>query len=96
MVNEISQKEAPGKSNRKDGQIQSACTQNRDWETWGFLGFFHPGCFFPMRVQNNEELFELLMQKYIYFLDHVKDETYLTFTFVEPIMYDCLRKSMGV
>ena len=49
-----------------------------------------------MCVQNNEELFELLMQKYIYFLDHVKDETYLTFTFVEPIMYDCLRKSMGV
>ena len=54
----------------------------------GVFFFFSQVVFLPMCVQNNEELFELLMQKYIYFLDHVKDETYLTLKFVEPIMYD--------
>ena len=49
-----------------------------------------------MDVQNNEELFEQLMQKFIYFLDHVKDESYLVLKFVEPVMFDCLNKAMGV
>ncbi|XP_070183632.1 uncharacterized protein [Littorina saxatilis] len=71
---------------------KAGCEETREY--FEVIGRF----FFHIKkesVSNNGELFEGLVKKFIYLLDHVKDEVYLTFRFVEPIMENCLNEAMG-
>ncbi|KAL8602241.1 hypothetical protein ACOMHN_022754 [Nucella lapillus] len=46
-------------------------------------------------VKNNKELFDGLMPKYLHFLNNVRDEVYLTYCFVLPVMQSCLSEAMS-
>ncbi|KAK7116580.1 hypothetical protein V1264_002240 [Littorina saxatilis] len=71
---------------------KAGCEETREYfETIGYF-FYHisENC-----VKNNGDLFEGLVKKFMYVLDHVKDEVYLTYRFVNSIMDNCLGKAMG-
>ncbi|KAK7501739.1 hypothetical protein BaRGS_00007170 [Batillaria attramentaria] len=62
------------------------------FETIGYF-FYHVK---ETGVQNNGSLFDGLVQKFIYFLDNIKDESYLMLRFARAVADDCLGKAMGV
>ncbi|KAL8602242.1 hypothetical protein ACOMHN_022755 [Nucella lapillus] len=46
-------------------------------------------------VKGDKDLFDSLMPKYLHFLNNARDEVYLTYRFVMPVMYYCLNKAMS-